>query len=256
MRNSNGGVMEPGDVFGMNTKKLYPMLSEANAPWSNGAYLAVSIVYVGGLDEHRDLALPLLRQLSLPATFFLDPINVIDYVRRWESVKATPHEIGLAPFSEAQKSGFIPGWTQGAFGEEVRSAKQFCREVFGVAATSLYHPGHSLFGDQANFSVIAQREFQNIVTSVRGINDPMTSTQSLESHEVLRYPDQDFRAALAAEEPRWIIIPYGPLFEGDNTKILMHRMLLESVGRERKRLRIGTVSEIAAELRKRQSPVH
>ncbi len=250
-----GGVMEPSDQFTLDGIKPKLLLGEANAPWSNGAYLAVSLVYVGGLADHVDLALPLLRQLSLPATFALDPVQVIDEVRRWEHIRATPHEIALAPFGHAQRSGFLPGWTQGVFGDEVRSAKKFCREIFGTSAKSLYHPGATLFGDKVNFSAIIQREFENVVTSVRGVNGPLSSTQHLEVHEILRYPDQDFRSMLALDEPKWMIIPFGPLFEGDNTRILMHRMMLESVGRERARLRIGTVSEIAGELRNRQSPV-
>lgn len=247
--------MDPNDGFTLDGIKPKLLLGETNAPWSNGAFVAVSLVYVGGLADHVDLALPLLRQLSLPATFFLDPVQMIDDVRRWEHLKTTPHEIALAPFGHAQRSGFLPGWTQGAFGDEVRSAKKFCREVFGINPKSLYHPGASLYGDRAHFSEIIHREFENVVTSVRGVNGPLSSAQNLESHEVLRYPDHDFRSVLAQEDPKWLIIPYGPLFQGDHTRILMHRMMLESIGRERSRLRIGTVSDIASELRNRQSPV-
>lgn len=255
MRLTNGGILEPGDGFtldGINPKVL---LSETNAPWSNGAFLAVSLVYVGGHSDHADLALPLLRQLSIPATFFIDPATMLDDVRRWEQVRATEHELALAPFMGAQKTGFLPGWTQGAFGEEVRSSKRFCREVFGVSPRSLYHPGATLFGDQANFTTIIEQEFDNVVTSTPGVNGPLSHAKNLSSRPLTSYPNQEFRSLLGLEEPNWLIIPFGPLFEGDNTRILVHRMMLESIGRERKNLRIGTVAQIAAELRNRQSPV-
>jgi hypothetical protein len=247
--------MEPGEGFTLDGIKPKVLLSETNAPWSNGAYLAVSLVYVGGLPDHADLALPLLRQLSMPATFFIDPLNMLDEVRRWEHIRATEHEIALAPFMGAQKTGFLPGWTQGAFGDEVRSAKRFCRDVFSVSPRSLYHSGPTLFGDKANFSPIIEREFDNVVTSIPGTNGPFSSAKSLSSRPLISYPNQEFRSLLHLEEPNWLIIPFGPLFEGDNTRILMHRMMLESLNRERKNLRIGTVSQIAAELRNRQSPV-
>lgn len=247
--------MEPGERFTLDGIKPKLLLGETNAPWSNGAFLAVSLVYVGGLPDHADLALPLLRQLSFPATFFIDPMAMLDQVRQWEQVRATEHELALAPFSSAQPTGFLPGWTQGAFGDEVRSAKRFCREVFGVSPRSLYHSGGTLFGDKANFTPIIEREFDNVVTSVRGVNGPLSSTQHLTSRPLTSYPDPEFRSLLHTEEPNWLIIPFGPLFEGDNTRILMHRMMLESINRERKNLRIGTIAQISAELRNRQSPV-
>lgn len=247
--------MEPNEAFTVDGIKPKLLLGETNAPWSNGAFCAVSFAYVGGLPDHLDLALPLLRQLGIPATFFIDPMAMIDDVRRWEPIRATEHELGLAPFGSAHKTGFLPGWTQGAFGDEVRSAKRFCREVFGVSPRSLYHPGAALFGDKSNFSPIIQREFDAVVTSIPQINSPLTSSHHLGVHEVASYPDPDFRNLIGLQEPHWIIIPFGPLFEGDNTRILMHRMILESVGRERSRLRIGTVGQIAKELRSRQSTV-
>lgn len=247
--------MEPGDGFTLDGIKPKVLLGEAKAPWSNGAYLAVSLVYVGGLPDHADLALPLLRQLSMPATFFIDPLTMLDEVRRWEAIRTTEHEVALAPFMNAQPTGFLPSWTQGAFGDEVRSAKRFCREVFGVSPRSLYHPGATLYGDKANFSPIIEREFDNVVTSMRGVNGPLTSAQHLTSQPLTSYPHGEFRSLLGVEEPNWLIIPFGPLFEGDNTRILMHRMMLEALNREKKNLRIGTVAQIAAELRNRQSPV-
>lgn len=106
--------MEPGDGFTLDGIKPKVLLGEAKAPWSNGAYLAVSLVYVGGLPDHADLALPLLRQLSMPATFFIDPLTMLDEVRRWEAIRTTEHEVALAPFMNAQPTGFLPSWTQGA----------------------------------------------------------------------------------------------------------------------------------------------
>ncbi len=230
-------------------------IGESVSPWSNGAFCAVSFAYVGGLPEHLELAVPLLRQLGLPATFFLDPLNVIDDVRPWDALKATEHEIGLAPFGDATRSGFLPGWTNGGFGEEIRSAKRFVRDVFGVKATSLYHPGGTLYGDVANFSEIMHREFPTVVTSISGQNTPLSSTQHLQVLDIKRYPSMDLSRAFDSDEPTWVIIPFSGLFEGDFTKILMHRMIVEAIGRNRSKLRIGTVSEIASELRLRQSPV-
>src|SRR6478752_6641875 len=69
------------------------MGSEAPLVWPNGWKCAVSLTYDGACDEHVSYGVPLLDQLSLCATFFVNPTGLLSQPIAWKTI-GQKHEIG------------------------------------------------------------------------------------------------------------------------------------------------------------------
>ena len=61
-------------------------------------FRAVSLAYEGGTPDQVDVALPMLRDLRLRATFYLSPTDLLRDPRLWQALLKEGFEIGAHPF--------------------------------------------------------------------------------------------------------------------------------------------------------------
>lgn len=102
----------------------------------------VAITYEGTLAAHRELVVPLLRELSLVATFFARAPELLDHVEFWRSCAKEGHEIAngaLCGFESAE--GCYPLWTAEMLAAEVAAGDALLQELgFGPRPFSIAAP--------------------------------------------------------------------------------------------------------------------
>lgn len=216
--------------------------------WPNEAKCAVSFAYIGGLQEHVDMAPPLLAQLGFRASFFVDPDVVLEDAALWKSLKGSKHEFGCSPFESQTFDGNLYGWTSAALIDELNLCKDFVRDFFEVEPKGLAHRSSQLTIDGKSASLISQNLFRYVVTGSEGSNHQQSSVKSLSVTPVISYSSNWLADLEKSDELKWIIIPFRRMFTESNSTILLHRLILENINRKRNKLWVAPVGEVASEL--------
>jgi hypothetical protein len=216
--------------------------------WPNEAKCAVSFAYIGGLQEHADLAPAILAQLGFRASFFVDPDVVLEDAALWKTLLGSKHEFGCSPFESQTFDGNLYGWTSSALIDELNLCKDFVREFFEVEPKGLAHRSSQLSIDGKNASLISQNLFRYVVTGSEGSNNAESSVKNLSVTPVISYSSNWLADLEKSDELKWIIIPFRRMFTESNSTILLHRLILENINRKRNKLWIAPVGEVASEL--------
>ena len=225
----------------------------ASTVWPNRAKCAVSFAYIGGLQEHADLAPPILEQLGFRASFYVDPDVVLEDARLWKKMVGSNHEFGCSPFESQTFDGNLHGWTTGALVDELNLSKIFVREFFETEPRGLAHRSQELSIAGQNVSLISQNLFKHVVTGTEGINRLSSNVKSLAVTPMIGYSSNWLADLGQSNELSWVIIPFRRLFTESNSSILLHRLILENINRKRGKLWIAPVGEVAGELSKFRS---
>jgi hypothetical protein len=226
----------------------------SGAVWPGGAKCAVSFAYIGGLPEHIDLAPGLLKQLGIRASFYVDPTEVLTSANLWTQVIGSEHEFGVAPFESSDPSGYLENWDTIAVREEIISSKRFVQEFFGKPAAGVAHRGETLRSAKNDCTVLLHNSFDHVLTGSGRLNTIDSLPHRLSSVSIKRYPSSQLTDAMTSTELNWIIIPFRRIFVNTET-LLVHRMILEAVNRQRSHLYLAPVSEVANSLKTLQSSV-
>lgn len=227
-----------------NDQPILQLVKGGPQSWANGKECAVSIAYVGGLPDHADLALPLLTDLGIPATFYVDPSEILKYAIGWNRFDTSLHELGIAPYETAHKDGSLPNWKQETIESELKDANRFVRDFFGINSIGLSVKGD---GNAAEYKAI--NTVGHILTNREGVNTLDANVLSLSSIPSSKCPN--FAKANGYERPNWTIIVFRQIFGRSNTALLTHRLILESLRRHSSDLWLAPVSEVVQQLRMR-----
>lgn len=222
----------------------------ASIVWPNNAKCAVSFAYIGGLQEHADLAPPILEQLSFRASFYVDPDVVLEDASLWKKMVGSRHEFGCSPFESQTFDGNLYGWTTAALVDELNLAKVFVQDFFETEPKGLAHRSAELTIAGRNVSLISQNLFKHVVTGTEGINKLSSNVKTLAVTPVIGYSSNWLTDLGKATELSWVIIPFRRLFTESNASILLHRLVLENINRKRGNLWIAPVGEVAAEFQR------
>ena len=238
---------------------ILPILEQESARksasiiWPNKAKCAVSFAYIGGLQEHADLAPPILEQLGFRASFYVDPDVVLEDARLWKRLAGSRHEFGCSPFESQTFDGNLYGWTPAGLIDELNLAKTFVREFFVAEPLGLAHRSSELTIAGKNVSLISQNLFKHVVTGTEGVNKLTSNAKSLAVTPVIGYSSNWLADLGRSEELSWVIIPFRRLFTESNASILLHRLVLENINRKRGQLWIAPVGEVASEFHRLRS---
>jgi hypothetical protein len=237
-----------------NFSKIFPILQKESARksksivWPNKAKCAVSFAYIGGLQEHADLAPPILKQLGFRASFYVDPDVVLEDAKLWKNLVGSHHEFGCSPFESQTFDGNLYGWTTAGLIDELNLAKDFVRDFFEFEAQGLAHRSSTLTIAQKNVSLVSQNLFKHVVTGTEGVNKLDSNVKSLSVTPMIGYSSNWLADLGQSNELSWVIIPFRRLFTESNSSILLHRLILENINRRRGQLWIAPVGEVASEL--------
>jgi peptidoglycan/xylan/chitin deacetylase (PgdA/CDA1 family) len=139
--------------------------------WPGGARAAISITYDGAWPGHYELVAPLLDQLDLAATFYLEPTRLLDNPRAWHRV-ASRNEIGSHTLYEAaDELGRLCAWTLEAVEADCRSAPNLLEEATGAERPfGFAFPGPEPFCREGSYARIVRRTFVHARTVEPGLN--------------------------------------------------------------------------------------
>ncbi len=241
--------------------EIFPILEQesvrksASIVWPNKAKCAVSFAYIGGLQEHADLAPPILDQLGFRASFYVDPDVVLEDAALWKKLAGSQHEFGCSPFESQTFDGNLYGWTAAGLVDELNLAKDFVRGFFDAEPKGLAHRSSELSIAGKSVSLISQNLFKHVVTGTEGINRLSSNVKNLAITPVVGYSSNWLADLGQTNELSWVIIPFRRLFTESNSTILLHRLILENINRKRGNLWIAPVGEVASEFQKLRSSV-
>ena len=257
--NENDRTNQIGKAPTSNFEAIYPLLEKEAArkktqvAWPNKAKCAVSFAYIGGLQEHVDLAPPILQQLGFRASFYVDPDVVLEEARLWKTLVGSKHEFGCSPFESQTFDGNLYGWTASALIDELNLAKVFVRDFFETEPRGLAHRSPNLTISGTNASMISQNLFKHVVTGSEGINKFDANIKSLSVTPIISYSTNWLAELGKSDDLTWVIVPFRRLFTESNSTILLHRLILENINRKRGNLWIAPVGEVATELQRLRS---
>ncbi|MES1227236.1 MAG: polysaccharide deacetylase family protein, partial [Armatimonadota bacterium] len=91
---------------------------------------AISLAYDGGYASHLSEALPLLRQLGLSATFYIEPPRLLNQLRQWKQVAREGHEIANGTLlGAALPDGSMPAFRIDSILEDVSACEELLEET-------------------------------------------------------------------------------------------------------------------------------
>lgn len=91
----------------------------------------VSLTYDGTLPCHAETALPHLDHFGLKATFYADPVPLLDDLPIWRRAVETGHEIGNGCLMGSLDGGSVlAAWTPEMVGDDIDETDSLLRELF------------------------------------------------------------------------------------------------------------------------------
>jgi peptidoglycan-N-acetylglucosamine deacetylase len=216
--------------------------------WPEGEGGGLSLTFDDGLDSHRDIVLPMLEDLGLRATFYVNPAGSEDdpdldaswqdRLGRWSEAAAFGHEIGnhslLHPCSLnidtgrewGVKGASLRDWDLTRIGSDIQEAQRRIAKVFpGQAATSFAYPCYEtsvgVGANRASYVPLVARGF--VAARANGeLSGPLANDpQVCDLHLLSSYPVEHQRGELmiglaeaAAARGRWSIFTFHGIDEG------------------------------------------
>lgn len=233
--------------------ELNQALVNPGVRWNNGKKKAVSIAYVGGLAEHAELAPNLLADLDMKATFYVDATEVLEHSELWTPLATSGHEFGCAPLESQSFDGALYGWTVHALIDELGLGRSFVNEFFGVEPVGFAHRSRSITLDGVSMNAVGQSMFDHVLTGDQAINGLEANVLKLSTESMHDYTREWFAPCEDPDNLEWLIITVRKMYTESNSHVLLHRLLLEQLHRQRTELWIAPVGVVARELDQIQS---
>jgi hypothetical protein len=192
-----------------------------------GCKFAVSLVYAGGYADHLESALPLLNLLEMPATFMVDPAEILLHANLWKRAHLDNIELGVLPGGPLDQD--VSRWSSDLVEQEVDEASRLLKELLGRTPIGTMYDGARTPVNKQDFHLALED----------GINELNFSKDWIKTVICRQYPT-DFEALFRAKAPSWIVIRFESLLEPTHNEILVHRLVVEALNRMRDQVWITT----------------
>lgn len=248
--------------------------------WPEGASGALSLTFDDGLDSHRETALPMLEDLGLRATFYVNPTGGEDdpaldaswqeRLGRWSAAAAFGHEIGnhslLHPCSlniDTAREWGVEGaglrdWDLTRIGADIREAQRRIETTFPAqAATSFAYPCYEtsvgVGAGRESYVPLVARGFVAARTNGELSGSLANDPEVCDLHLLSSYPVEHQRGELmiglaetAAARGRWSIFTFHGIDEGPlSVSRAALREFLSHLERRRSWLWVAPVADVA-----------
>jgi peptidoglycan/xylan/chitin deacetylase (PgdA/CDA1 family) len=253
------------------------VVAKAERPWPAGCLGAISLTFDDGRASHLARVLPVLEDLGLRGTFYLNPRGATDDEWRarlepWQTVQAAGHEIGNHSLSHVcsrahrdrpdPRVPVLETWTLADVEADVLEAERRLRAVLGPppggARTFCYPCYHEHVGEgptrQSYVPVIARHFLAARGRGESGDNHPATCdlhylwSWNVEHLDGPALVGRAERASLGMFGT-WVILTFHDVGEGRRSNLFntepAFRELCEFLARHRDRLWTAPVVEVA-----------
>ncbi len=232
-------------------------------PWANGCAGAVSLTFDDGHSSQLETAIPILNELGLRGTFYVNPPQAsVEWLRPWRDAHGQGHEIGNHTISHVCSRNF--GFRDDARGLEdltladveadiVECSRRLREGVPEQREFTFCYPCYQTFvGEGArrqSYVPLVARHF----IAARGRGERANHPKHADLHELWSFPCERMSGAElvglaenAAAQGRWAILTFHgvgtghlPIGESDITE------LCEFLGRHRDRVWTAPLVDVA-----------
>ncbi len=230
----------------------------------------VSLAYDGPDPSHLEVAVPCLQSHGLAATFYLEPVRLLQRARDWQAAANEGHEMGshcLLGYTDGR--GNLSNWTLETVESELRESRKLLADLFGAQSDfSFAYPG-----DQSGCLTVAfdpqPTSYRHAVTRVfgiarsalQGMNDPdscdfgylqIVDCERMDAEALIE------SASAAFERSLWSILVFRGVGVGSGgVDARAHEKLCSWLAEDREGRRTDTVLREAYRVRSlREAPEH
>ena len=212
---------------------------EDRALFPGGASVAVSLTFDDARDSQLDVALPVLEEHGVPATFYVLPEPVRHRVDEWRALVARDHEIGNHTVTHPCSGNFgfsrgnaLESFTVERMETEIDHASSMIEALLGVRPSTFAYPcGQSFVGRgatrQSYVPVVARRFVAARGYGSETANDPwVCDLAHLEAFTVDGL-DGDALAGLARGEHatgRWVVMAGHDVGDGGEQTVVVRAL--------------------------------
>lgn len=178
----------------------------------------LSLCYDGSDLSHLETAVPQLASAGFAATFYAEPLTLLEELPEWRRVAANGHEIGNGTLiGAALPDGSLPAWTLEMVEEELTEAKALIDEQFaGQRRHSCALPFGSMECAEGSVVSVAQRIYPVVRGGDRGVNrHAATAILSSVSAEGLSGDELIQLVRILSAEPGFVVLVFGGVGTGD-----------------------------------------
>lgn len=251
------------------------MAEESRPAWPEPFIAAISLCYDGCRREHLDVALPLLSDHKIHATFGAYPPNMALSLADWKNLDPA-HEFGNHfLYGSVDSEGLVPDWSSDTFLAEHDEAVSLLRDV-GREPKLLMLPSVRTASHAGTFPVVSEvvtgsivkineealNRFTSAYAHVRG---PMPGVNRLPLKPKTRLlsvvaDDLDFESLciisqIAISERSWLILNWSAFWTSDFPGEV-HRQYLNWISKQRNHVLIAPVGNVADSIRGSEVPLH
>lgn len=244
------------------------VMSTAETPFLNGCQGAVSLTFDDGMRSQLDIAVPMLNEHCLRATFYILPTGTTpdsddwrEKCKEWRAVAESGHEVGnhslthpcSCAFRDTREGRTLQTLTLADIEADVLEAERRLRELTGVERRSFCYPCYDDFVGEGptrqSYVPVIARHFVAGRGKGTYANHPLTC----DLHHLWSFPCERMSgtqliglAEQAAMRGRWAILTFHGVREGHLSvaDVDLHE-LCDFLALHRSRLWVAPVAEVA-----------
>jgi hypothetical protein len=208
---------------------------------------AISLAYLGALPEHVEVALPLLKQHEVCATFFVSPTNLLKDPRAWQKAARDGHEIASHSLYEVTDNGRLPNWTLQMVADDLAMTQKLIDEVIGRCPASFAMPGRYPQCAEGSYRPTAESLFDFLCAAQGGSQEnpkdlPMVSLKAMASKRGFKMSAIDD----LTQGSSWTIFAFERFFGEEWPVLDVHEHVVALAASLKAEASVGPIREVGA----------
>lgn len=132
----------------------------------------VSLAYEGGLADHREIVLPALERLELPATFLMPPEALLESPMSWQEACKRGFELGVHSLYGVTLDGALDNWTSEMVQADLEMSANLLEQVTDERPLVFSYPGSATNCSSGCYRPVVENCFSYALSVEEGANTP------------------------------------------------------------------------------------
>lgn len=132
----------------------------------------VSLAYEGGLADHREIVLPALERLELPATFLMPPEALLESPMTWQEACQRGFELGVHSLYGVTLDGALDNWTTEMVHADLEMSANLIEQMTDVRPVVFSFPGPCTQCSSGCYKPVVRECFSFAISTEQGFNTP------------------------------------------------------------------------------------
>jgi hypothetical protein len=172
----------------------------------------VSLAYEGGLADHREIVLPALERLELPATFLMPPEALLESPMTWQEACKSGFELGVHSLYGVTLDGALDNWTSEMVHADLEMSANLIEQMTDERPLVFSYPGSATDCSSGSYKPVVKECFSYAISVDEGANTPESEAHCLKRIWTfgLTGPEIIMQVEEALSSKKWPIV----VFEG------------------------------------------